>query len=259
MKRMGPARKVPRHEFSVSANLHPARGESTVVTVRDISTMGCRVEHVKIPKIGKHCELYFEWRGTMVGVEARVVWDDAEGRAGLKYQKVDEHAQKCLQELCASLHLRRAMGRRAGDSQASGAAPHGATFQWAHHPMFPPLAAPTPARGTGSESSRRKLPRYISELRGDLLNSATGKTAEVFLVDLSVSGARLEGAGLPDAGQICQLRTERDGGRILLPGKVAWKTSKQAGMKFTPLDDETARQLREICASLLLAPPGPRV
>ena len=123
--------------------------------------------------------------------------------------------------------------------------------------MFRPVAA-TPAK-TDSERSRRTLPRYISELRGGVLNPATGMSADVSLVDLSVSGARLEGAGLPEAGQPCQLQTEWEGRQMVLRGEVAWKSRKQIGLKFSPLDEETARQLRQLCANLHLAPPGPPV
>ncbi len=256
---MGTTRKVPRHAFSVNANLHQARGTSATVVVRDISTLGCQVERAQVPKIGKRCELYFEWQGRTVGVEAQVVWGDDNGRVGLMYQKVDEHSQKCLQELCITLEMQRMVGRRATDAATASALPGEAKFQWAEHPLFPAVAhSAAPKRRADPESVRRKLPRYISELRGDLLDTETGRSAEVFLVDLSISGARLEGTGLPDSGRICQLRTEWEGVRILLPCKVAWKTKKQAGMKFTPLDDETAIRLREICAGSLIAPPGPR-
>ncbi len=226
------------------------------MTVRDISTLGCQLEHSNGPKIGKNCELYFDWQGTLVGIEAKVVWNDARGRVGLKYERIDEHSRRCLQELCATLQAQRPIGRRTSEAVAAGPA-HGSTGTLgAEHPMFRPVAAP-PAK-TESEI-RRTLPRYISELRGDVFNSATGKSADVFLVDLSVSGARLEGKGLPDAGQTCELHTEWEGRHMLLPGAVAWKTSKQIGLKFSSLDDETVRQLRQICANLHIAPPGPRI
>ncbi len=224
--------------------------------VRDISTLGCQLEHTPAPKIGKTCELYFDWQGTSVGLEAKVVWN-ARGRVGLKYERVDEHSQRCLRELCASLQSRRPVSRRAGDAIASGAVPDSTRNLDAEHPMFRPVVTP-PAK-TDSEQSRRTLPRYISELRGDVLNAATGKSADVFLVDLSVSGARLEGTGLPETGQSCQLHTEWEGRHVMLLGEVAWKTSKQVGVKFSSLDEETARQLRQICATLNIAPPGPRV
>lgn len=254
---MGPTRKVPRHVFTLTANLHPARGGvGTGVVVRDISTLGCQLEHAKGTKLGKTCELYFDWQGSFVGLEAKVVWNDARGRVGLKYEKVDEHSRRCLRELCASLQSQSLVGRRVGGANAAAAVPDATIYHGAEHPMFRPVAAP-PAK-TDSESSRRTLPRYISELRGDVLNPSTGKSADVYLVDLSVSGARLEGTGLPDAGQPCQLHTEWEGRHMVLLGEVAWKTSKQVGVKFSSFDEETARQLRQICATLNIAPPGPR-
>jgi PilZ domain len=248
-------REVPRHPFTLPATLHPADGGVGIgVTVREISTLGCRIERAKGPKVGKKCELYFDWRGTSVGLIAKVVWNDARGQAGLKYENLDEHTGRCLRELCASLQSQTLAGRRVDDT--ARAAPGSAKTQPEEHPMFPPVAATKPK--TDSESSRRTLPRYISELRGDVLNSATGASAEVSLVDLSVSGARVEGAGLPDAGQTCQLHTEWEGRHLVLPGEVAWKSRKQVGVKFSNLDEETTRQLRQICADLHIAPPGLR-
>ncbi|MGE5327280.1 MAG: PilZ domain-containing protein [Deltaproteobacteria bacterium] len=255
---MDRTRRASRHASSLTANLHVARGEAgTVVHVRDISTLGCQVEHAKGPKLGKKCELYFDWQGSWVGLEAKVVWMDDRGRVGLRYEKIDEHSRRCLQELCASLQSQSLAGRRAGDRNAAGAMPKSPEKLGTEHPMFRPVAPP-PARAD-SEQSRRTLPRYISELRGDVRDSATGKSADVSLVDLSVSGARLEGNVLPDAGQTCQLHTEWEGRDLVLRGEVAWKTRKQIGMKFSSLDDETMRQLRRICASLHLAPPGPPI
>jgi PilZ domain-containing protein len=249
-------RVVLRYPFALAATLHPVKGGvGTGVMVRDISTLGCQLERAKGPKIGKKCELYFDWRGTSVGLEAKVVWIDAQGRVGLKYEKVDEYSERRLRELCASLQSQGLTSRRVDD--AVRAAPGSTKTLGAEHPMFQPVAAP-PAK-TDSESSRRTLPRYISELRGDVLNSATGKSADVSLIDLSVSGARLEGAGLPEAGQTCQLQTEWEGRQIVLRGEVAWRSRKQIGVKFSSLDEETARQLRRICANLHIAPPGPRV
>jgi PilZ domain len=257
---MNRTRRASRHASSLTANLHPARGQAgTVVAVRDISTLGCQVEHARGPKIGKNCELYFDWQGSMVGVEAKVVWNDARGRVGLKYEKVDDYSRKVLQELCTALQSQSATGRRAGEAHTLKAMPEPSKKVSGEHPMFPTVAAAARHSGTDSERSRRTLPRYISELRGGVLGGTTGKSAEVSLVDLSVSGARLEGAALPEAGQTCQLQTEWEGREMVLAGEVAWKTSKQVGMKFSSLDDETVRQLRRICASLHLSPPGPPV
>jgi PilZ domain-containing protein len=252
---MRQTRVVPRLPFVLPATLHPVRGGvGTGVTVLDISTLGCQLENARGPKIGKRCELYFDWQGRSVGLEAKVVWIDARGRVGLKYEKIDEHSEGCLQELCASLQAQ-GLTRRQVDDAVRTAAGSTKTLA-AEHPMFRPVAAP-PAK-TDSESSRRSLPRYISELRGDILDSSTGASAGVYLVDLSVSGARLEGKALPDAGQPCQLQTEWEGRQIVLRGIVAWKTKKQIGVKFSAIDEETSRQLRQICANLHIAPPGPR-
>jgi hypothetical protein len=252
------ARKVPRHEFALTATLYPARGEiGTSVIVRNISTLGCQLEHAKAPSTGKNCELYFEWRGMWVGLEAKVVWKDAEGRMGLKFVKVDENSQRCLRELCASLHSQTLTALRVGDADAAGSVPDSAKTQGVTHSMAPPVAATEPPLRTDSERSHRMLPRYVSELRGQVMSRATGVIVDISLVDLSVAGARLEGTRLPDAGQTCEVHTEWEGRRMVLRGDVVWKSRKQVGVKFSSFDEETAKLLRRICANLTLVPPAP--
>jgi hypothetical protein len=100
------------------------------------------------------------------------------------------------------------------------------------------------------------VPRYVSELRGDLTNPATGATTGVTVVSLSVSGARLEGSALPDTGQSCELKTEYDGKHLVMQGDVVWRTPDGAGFKFSFIDAEMEKLLRRTCASLRLQPPG---
>lgn len=109
-----------------------------------------------------------------------------------------------------------------------------------------------------SERSRRAVPRYASELRGYVSNAATGGTSNVTLVDLSIAGGRLEGPGLPDAGQVRELHSEREGRSFGLHCQFVWKRNQQAGVKFTFLDKETEELLRSICANLRLLPRTPQ-
>ena len=109
-----------------------------------------------------------------------------------------------------------------------------------------------------SEPRRRAVPRYASELRGHVSNAATGATSNVTLVDLSIAGGRLEGPGLPDAGQVRVLHSEREGRSFRLHCQFVWKRNQQAGVKFTLLDKGTEELLRSICANLRLLPRAPQ-
>ncbi len=255
---MSHARGVPRLKFGLTATLHkPRKRVGTNVTIRDIGTAGCRLEHADAASVGKTCELYFDWQGTYVGLEAQVVWKDAKGQAGLKFVKVDDHSQRCLRELCASLRLQVRAAGRMGEADAAGSLPDSMEGQGAAHSMVPPRAATEPAPRTVPERRHRKLPRYVCELRGHILNLATGATTEVSLVDLSIAGARLEGKGLPDAGQTCQLHAEWEGRQLVVGGEVVWKSGEEVGMEFSSLDEETAKLVRRICTNLNLVPPVP--
>jgi PilZ domain len=90
------------------------------------------------------------------------------------------------------------------------------------------------------------------------LNPATGASADVVMVELSISGARLQGTSLPEKGQMCELRTEAtNGGELILEGEVVWKSDRDLGLRFLSPDEATVRPLREICRGLRLLPPPP--
>ena len=94
-------------------------------------------------------------------------------------------------------------------------------------------------------------------MRARLANPATGATSSVTLVTLSVLGGCLEGPGLPEAGQKCELNTEWKGKRLLIQGDVVWKGKERVGVKFASLDEGAEKLLREICANLTLQPLAP--
>ena len=109
-------RKTPRYPLGITGRLHSAR-ESTgqEVVIQQISTQGCALESAEGPNAAKRCELYFEWQDVLIGMEAQVVWKDAQGRMGLKFLSVDKDTQQRLSALCTSLrNLPREAPRREG-------------------------------------------------------------------------------------------------------------------------------------------------
>lgn len=227
------------------------------VMVRDISTLGCELDHAEGPSIGENCELYLDWQGNQLGFEAQVVRKDAEGRMGLKFLSVDKDSQRRLKELCAALRTQALLVPRPKEAHAAHSVPDSAKAPRAARSTAPLEAAPSPPLRTASDRRRRQLPRYIIELPGHLSNPATGATSSTTLVSLSLSGGCLEGPGLPGAGQTCELHTEWEGERLVLRGDVVWKAKEQVGVKFSSLDEEMVKLLRRICANLRLEPRAP--
>jgi hypothetical protein len=252
-------RKVPRYQFGKLAMLYPAGGGvGTKAVVYGISAQGCSIECERSPEVGKKCELYIDTENAQIGLEAQAVWTDSKGRTGLKFVSVDKETQKRLNELCATLRVQAlsapVLGEIDTDLSAAGASP-------TQEPLSPPAAPwapPSPPPTAASKRERRRVPRYISELRASVLNLATGTSAEVSLITLSVLGGCLEGADLPEPGQACEVRTEWDGRALELPGKVVWKAKGQrAGILFETLDASAEKLLRHICANLRLQPLAP--
>lgn len=251
-------REVSRYRFGLVGRLHQAgEGAGTNVVVRDIGTLGCALEHAEGMSVGKRCELYIDWQGTLLGFEAQVVWKDAEGRAGLKFLSVDKDTQERLGELCAALRAQMSSARQLKEAETGRFLPDSATTAPLAPPAFPLAAAPSPAPRLAPQRERRQVPRYVSELRARVSNLATGATSSVALVTLSVLGGCLEGPQLPEAGQKCELDTEWESKRLLIQGDVVWKGREQAGVKFASLPEAAEKLLRQICASLRLQPLAP--
>jgi PilZ domain len=248
-------RKAPRYQLGLKGSFH--RTGDTVgahVTVLDISTQGCELEHAQGSRDGEICELYFDWEGAHIGVEAQVVWKNAKGHAGLKFLRIDKVSHRRLNGLCAALSTRPQLPRREAHATHHQADPtHSPRVA---HPTTS-LAAPVPQPGhRKSDERRRVFPRYVSELRGYLSNLATSATTSVIVDSLSISGASLHGSHLPDPGQACELQTEWDGNPFVLRCNVVWKTEARAGVRFSSVDEEAAKLLRRTCANLRLQPPG---
>ncbi len=248
-------RKVPRYLLGLSGRLHPA-GErmGTNVVVRVISTLGCEIEGAEGPGVGKKCELYIDWRDMQIGVEARVVRRDREGRMGLKFLPADKNTQQRLSDLCAALRLPPSSVPLPQLADTALSVLDSATTR-------PPTRAEPPLATEPSEPprrARRRLPRYICELPARLTNPATGVTSSVTLVTLSVLGSCIEGPGLPVAGQRCELNSEWRGRPFRLQCDVVWKSKQErVGVKFRPPDEETEKLLRQVCANLRLQPMAP--
>jgi PilZ domain len=244
-------RKAPRFNFGREAMLHPpGGGVGARAVVHLISTLGCAIECEASPALGKRCELYFDAESGQIGVEAQAVSKDAQGRTGLKFLSVDKDSAKRLNELCAALQLQPVSPAGQEPAPATAAA------------QEPVHAAPVPAKpavdpAIARERERRRVPRYISELRASMSAVSAEVISEVALITLSVLGCCLEGQSLPDPGVFCDVNADWEGRTLRLPGEVVWSKNKQIGIRFESLGEETERLLRQVCASLRLQPLAP--
>ncbi len=214
----------------------PQGGAGTNVVVPLISTLGCTIECVNYTSIGKKCELYFDWQNMQVGVQAQVAWRGA-GKIGLKFCSVDDETRRRLQALCGSLASQppTAVARK----EAHSAAPA------ANSPIY------------FMPSSRSSPPRYVGGFPAHLSNPATGESSSITLTTLSVFGGCLKGQTIPEVGTKCELHTEWQGKKLIVPGEIVWKIQEQAGVKFLSLDEGSNKLLRQICGDLRLQPLAP--
>jgi hypothetical protein len=224
------------------------------VTVREISTLGCELDHVAGPSVGSKCELFFDWLGTRMGFLARVVGRDAKGRLELSFLSVDTETQNRLQELCATLRTRLLPTSLPNGWDAARPIPKSAEAREAARPTALTETPPSLPPGLAGEWKRRQLPRYVSELPAQFPNPATGATSSGTLVNLSIRGGRFEGLELPEAGQKFEFDAEWKNKRVLLRGEVVWKRKEGVGVKFSSLDDGMENLLRRICSDLRLEP-----
>lgn len=237
----------------------PQGGAGTNVVVPLISMLGCAIECANYTNIGKKCELYFDWQDMQVGVQAQVVWRGV-GKIGLKFHSMDEDTRSRLQALCGSLAAHPPTAVAGIEAQSAGPA--------ANSPIYSALqsskSAPPPRSAASSgthravlEHSRRRVPRYVSELPAHLSSPTTGESLPVTLITLSVLGGCMEGHLTPAPGEKCELHAEWQGKQLVVPGQVVWKIREQAGVKFSSLDEGSDKLLRRICANLRLQPLAP--
>ena len=247
-------RTAPRYPLGIPGRLHPS-GEmvGTKVTVRVISVQGCTLEGVEGLDFGRKCELYISWRGAEIGVEAQVVSKDATGKVGLKFLTVDKDIRRHLNDLCDALRteslsspLERETDKSLADSVTA---------------QQPARVAATPATSSSSPAGgreRRRVPRYVSELRARLSDPATGASSRVRLITLSVLGGCLEGSELPSVGQKYEVSTEWEGKPLRLLAEIVWnRKGAEVGLRFAPLDTETENLLRRVCSNLRIQPMTP--
>lgn len=249
-------RKAPRFQLGKEGMLHPPDGGvGTRAVVHVISTLGCAVECEKSPSTGKRCELYFDSENGQIGVEAQAVSKDPHGRTGLKFLSVDKDTSRRLGGLCATLEAQPIS--LAGQAAASPAPPTAVVkpAPASGGSASSPWAAPAPATPAAKERERRRVPRYVSELRAGVSNGSA--TTRVSMITLSVLGCCLEGENLPTAGSSCEVSADWEGRELRLQGEVIWKKGRQVGIKFSPLQGETERLLRQVCANLRLQPLAP--
>ncbi|MGH9651161.1 MAG: PilZ domain-containing protein [Terriglobales bacterium] len=244
---MAERRKVPRYVYKTKGRVHPSGGGvGANVVIGVISTQGCSIQGAEGSDVGGKCELYIDWQGTELGLVAQVVAREADGSLGLQFLDVDRDTQRRLSELCNALRIQ----------PPTGQAPeidHGPLP--AAHAMATKPAAPPPAPLPQAVRERRRVPRYVSELRAHLTNAATGATSNVRLVTLSILGGCLEGRETPETGAHCDLNTEWNGKPLRVAADIIWKNPQgRVGFKMTTPDPAAERLLREICSNLRLQP-----
>ncbi len=249
-------RKAPRFGFGQEGMLHPpGGGVGTKAVVNVISTLGCAVECEKSPAVGKRCELYFDSPSGQIGVEAQAVSKGFLARTGLKFLSVDKDTLKRLGDLCTTLEAQPAGSAGPESSRPAGPAKSTQSASGKAASLPSPWAAPKPAAAPEKKFERRRVPRYVSELRASVTNGSS--TSRVSLITLSVLGCCLEGQELPAPGSTCEVKTDWEGRPLRLQGQVIWGKNRQAGIKFLSLETETERLLRQVCAGLRLQPLAP--
>ncbi len=254
-------RKASRYSFGATGRLHlPRQVTGANVVVRVISTLGCELEDAEVPEPGKKCEVYLDWQDVHIGVEAEVVWK-RRGRMGLKFLSLDRESHRRLRDLCQALSMPQASTPAPEPAKAAASAIDFKPIPLAEH-VAPLPTAPSPppqvAAAQPAKRERRRVPRYVSELRAHVRNPGTGETRKVRLITLSILGGCLEGGELPDTGQNCDLNTEWQGRPLRVAGHIVWKSKGgRAGLRFTALDETTDRLLRQICSNLRLQPLAP--
>lgn len=104
-------------------------------------------------------------------------------------------------------------------------------------------------------SDRRQVPRYIAEISSQVSQPPGAPPHSVTLVNLSISGCSLEGAGSLKAKQDCEITFEWEGRQFRAEATITWKSSKgEAGLKFLYVDPTHQELLKTICATLRLQP-----
>ena len=98
-------------------------------------------------------------------------------------------------------------------------------------------------RRTDGPTGRRRGVRERMNLPVSLYSVDQSRVA--LLADVSRTGCRLEGMGLPDVGQDVLLKAAD----VELFGRIVWKDGRERGVKFDePINDTDLEDLRQVLA-----------
>jgi len=104
-------------------------------------------------------------------------------------------------------------------------------------------------------NDRRQVPRYVAELSAQVSQPLGTPPFRVTLVNLSISGCSLEGAGALQAKQECEIAFEWEDQEFRAEAAVTWKSTKgEAGLKFLFVSLAHQELLKKVCANLRLQP-----
>jgi hypothetical protein len=104
--------------------------------------------------------------------------------------------------------------------------------------------------GKSAGGGRRTAPREAAPLVA--LFSTISHSGRAIVIDVSPTGARLRGAGLPPAGEALEVSIEC----VRAFASVIWSEGAECGISFeTPLTDREVRRLRERIAATAGLPP----
>ncbi len=102
---------------------------------------------------------------------------------------------------------------------------------------------------------RRHVPRYLSDLHGEVFEPTRPTQQTVGILILSVDGACVDRAGFLSRGVKCTLRLDWHERHFEVEAEVVWTNSQgRAGLKFTSMDEDSRKLIREILPNLPLQP-----
>ncbi len=103
---------------------------------------------------------------------------------------------------------------------------------------------------------RRRVPRFMFGGPAELCLSPDAPPANVTIRKISMGGCSVEGPGIPEVGQKCELVFKWQDKEFRSEVEVVLRISKrEAGLKFLSMDEARLAVLNKLCASLHLEPP----
>lgn len=106
---------------------------------------------------------------------------------------------------------------------------------------------------------RRKVPRYVCNLKGELAGPGNSSGSNIEILTLSIKGSCVQGVSALKRGQKCVLKIKWESKALQAEGKVAWIDidKGQAGLQFLSLGEDAQSFLKELCSTLKLQPIQP--